>query len=141
MGLNAAAVSRLSHTWEKVPGKFKKLFSELEMLTNPSLNHKAYREAFKKMKAPKIPFLPLLLKDITFIHEGNKTFHDNLVNFEKLHMIADTVRLIRLCQEDPLGNGITQKSSPEARDYVDYLHVVDNQQTLFELSHRLEPRV
>lgn len=22
--------------------------------------------------------------DITFIHEGNKTFHDNLVNFEKL---------------------------------------------------------
>ncbi|XP_062322707.1 rap guanine nucleotide exchange factor 5-like isoform X1 [Osmerus eperlanus] len=140
MGLNAAAVSRLSQTWEKVPGKFKKLFSELETLTDPSLNHKSYREAFKKMKAPKIPFLPLLLKDITFIHEGNKTFHDNLVNFEKLHMIADTVRLIRLCQEDPLGNGITQKSSPEVRDYVDYLHVIDNQQTLFELSHRLEPR-
>ena len=38
------------------------------------------------------------------------------------------------------GNGITQKSSPEVRDYVDYLHVIDNQQTLFELSHRLEPR-
>lgn len=62
------------------------------------------------MKPPKIPFMPLLLKghthihtlrlfslrnlylthvcslflDITFIHEGNKTFHDNLVNFEKL---------------------------------------------------------
>lgn len=77
---------------------------------DPSLNHKAYREAFKKMKPPKIPFMPLLLKghthsrmhtlfnfqnisltqdgslflDITFIHEGNKTFHDNLVNFEKL---------------------------------------------------------
>lgn len=83
---------------------------------DPSLNHKAYRDSFKKMKAPKIPFLPLLLKgalslqhtercdqtckilrytfvnanksfcfvDITFIHEGNKTFHDNLVNFEKL---------------------------------------------------------
>lgn len=25
-----------------------------------------------------------LFSDITFIHEGNKTFHDNLVNFEKL---------------------------------------------------------
>lgn len=24
------------------------------------------------------------IADITFIHEGNKTFHDNLVNFEKL---------------------------------------------------------
>lgn len=137
------------------------------------------------MKAPKIPFLPLLLKgaliilslqyatnslkrralckifcqaalrcrnkqesdtcwwmltkslsvlDVTFIHEGNKTFHDNLVNFEKLvsswafsietyssdefqnvlfnraschlysqQMIADTVRLIRQCQKDHMG--------------------------------------
>ncbi|XP_029308058.1 rap guanine nucleotide exchange factor 5-like [Cottoperca gobio] len=140
MGLNTAAVSRLSQTWEKIPGKFKKLFSELETITDPSLNHKAYRDSFKKMKAPKIPFPPLLLKDITFIHEGNKTFHDNLVNFEKLHMLADTVRLIRQCQKDHMGNGITQKSSSEVRAYIDYLHIIDNQQTLFELSHRLEPR-
>ncbi|XP_056141658.1 rap guanine nucleotide exchange factor 5-like isoform X2 [Lampris incognitus] len=140
MGLNAAAVSRLNQTWEKVPGKFKRLFAELETMTDPSHNHKAYRDSFKKMKAPKIPFLPLLLKDITFIHEGNKTFHDNLVNFEKLHMIADTARLIRLCQRDHVGNGDTPKSSPEVRTYIDYLHIIDNQQTLFELSHRLEPR-
>lgn len=40
----------------------------------------------------------------------------------------------------PPGNGIIQKSSSEARAYIDYLHVIDNQQTLFELSHRLEPR-
>uniref|UniRef100_A0A8C0PIW0 Rap guanine nucleotide exchange factor 5 n=1 Tax=Canis lupus familiaris TaxID=9615 RepID=A0A8C0PIW0_CANLF len=63
MGLNTASVSRLSQTWEKIPGKFKKLFSELESLTDPSLNHKAYRDAFKKMKPPKIPFMPLLLKE------------------------------------------------------------------------------
>uniref|UniRef100_A0A8D0CPA9 Rap guanine nucleotide exchange factor 5 n=1 Tax=Sander lucioperca TaxID=283035 RepID=A0A8D0CPA9_SANLU len=143
MGLNTAAVSRLSQTWEKIPGKFKKLFSELETITDPSLNHKAYRDSFKKMKAPKIPFPPLLLKDITFIHEGNKTFHDNLVNFEKLHMIADTVRLIRQCQKDHMGQYSDNsffKSSSEVRAYIDYLHIIDNQQTLFELSHRLEPR-
>ncbi|XP_029104027.1 rap guanine nucleotide exchange factor 5 isoform X2 [Scleropages formosus] len=140
MGLTTAAVSRLSQTWEKVPGKFRKLFSELELLTDPSLNHKAYRDAFKKMKPPKIPFMPLLLKDITFIHEGNKTFLDNLVNFEKLHMIADTVRLIRHCQTDYMGNEVAQRDSPEVRSCVHYLHVIDNQQVLFELSHRLEPR-
>lgn len=90
---------------QKVPGKFKKLFSELELLTvsythtvlsvnlglcyvrwslcfsssveadvltvdcalpqDPSLNHKAYRDAFRKMKPPKIPFMPLLLKGWT----------------------------------------------------------------------------
>lgn len=38
------------------------------------------------------------------------------------------------------GNGITQKSSSEVRAYIDYLHIIDNQQTLFELSQRLEPR-
>ncbi|KAM4597637.1 rap guanine nucleotide exchange factor 5-like, partial [Polymixia lowei] len=140
MGLNTAAVSRLNQTWEKCPGKFKKLFSELELITDPSLNHKAYREAFKRMKPPKIPFMPLLLKDITFIHEGNKTFHDNLVNFEKLHMIADTVRLIRHCQSDQPGNEVTGGDSAEVRASVHHLHIIDNQQTLFELSHKLEPR-
>ncbi|XP_054618799.1 rap guanine nucleotide exchange factor 5 isoform X2 [Dunckerocampus dactyliophorus] len=140
MGLNTAAVSRLNQTWEKCPGKFKKLFSELELITDPSLNHKAYREAFKRMKPPKIPFMPLLLKDITFIHEGNKTFHDNLVNFEKLHMIADTVRMIRHCQSDHPGNEVIGVDSAELRASVHYLHIIDNQQTLFELSHKLEPR-
>ncbi|XP_067305158.1 rap guanine nucleotide exchange factor 5b isoform X2 [Pseudorasbora parva] len=140
MGLNSPAVSRLTQTWEKVPGKFRKSFAELESLTDPSLNHKAYRDAFRKMKSPKIPFLPLLLKDITFIHEGNKTFLDNLVNFDKLHMIADTVRIIRQCRTDHMGNMFSQKDSVEVRTYINYLHVIDNQQTLFELSHRLEPR-
>ncbi|KAM8967101.1 rap guanine nucleotide exchange factor 5 [Pelodytes ibericus] len=140
MGLNTASVCRLSQTWEKIPGKFKKLFSELESLTDPSLNHKAYRDAFKKMKPPKIPFMPLLLKDVTFIHEGNKTFLDNLVNFEKLHMIADTVRSLRYCRNNQFGNDIPHKEHQEAKFYTHHLHVIDNQQTLFELSHRIEPR-
>ncbi|KAM9572808.1 rap guanine nucleotide exchange factor 5 isoform 2-T2 [Guaruba guarouba] len=140
MGLNTASVSRLSQTWEKIPGKFKKLFTELESLTDPSLNHKAYRDAFKKMKSPKIPFMPLLLKDVTFIHEGNKTFLDNLVNFEKLHMIADTVRSLRHCRNNQLGNEVPSKEHHELKPYIHHLHVIDNQQALFELSHRIEPR-
>ncbi|XP_038623493.1 rap guanine nucleotide exchange factor 5 isoform X1 [Tachyglossus aculeatus] len=140
MGLNTASISRLSQTWEKIPGKFKKLFSELESLTDPSLNHKAYRDAFKKMKPPKIPFMPLLLKDVTFIHEGNKTFLDNLVNFEKLHMIADTVRLLRHCRNNQFGGEVPSKDHQELKSYVHHLHIIDNQQALFELSHRIEPR-
>lgn len=140
MGLNTASVSRLSQTWEKIPGKFKKLFSELESLTDPSLNHKAYRDAFKKMKPPKIPFMPLLLKDVTFIHEGNKTFLDNLVNFEKLHMIADTVRTLRHCRANQFGGDASLKEHHELKSYVTHLLVIDSQQALFELSHRIEPR-
>ncbi|XP_069504350.1 rap guanine nucleotide exchange factor 5 isoform X2 [Ambystoma mexicanum] len=141
MGLNTASVSRLSQTWEKIPGKFRKLFSELESLTDPSLNHKAYRDTFKKMKPPKIPFMPLLLKDVTFIHEGNKTFLDNLVNFEKLHMIADTVRSLRYCRNNQYGVEVPQKEHQEVKSCIHHLHVIDSQQMLFELSHRIEPRV
>lgn len=158
--------------------------------------------------------------DITFIHEGNKTFHDNLVNFEKLVRLrvfiaarasahnseADILKTPCVCILFPAhdsrhgashptvsekshgsvfrlfilppcddsafldvttasssssvfrrsttlcslstvthflfvpGNGITEKSSSEVRAYIDHLHIIDNQQTLFELSHRLEPR-
>ncbi|XP_010177884.1 PREDICTED: rap guanine nucleotide exchange factor 5-like [Mesitornis unicolor] len=93
------------------------------------------------MKSPKIPFMPLLLKDVTFIHEGNKTFLDNLVNFEKLHMIADTVRSLRHCRNNQFGNEVPSKEHHELKPYVHHLHVIDNQQALFELSHRIEPRV
>uniref|UniRef100_A0A3B3DTP1 Ras-GEF domain-containing protein n=1 Tax=Oryzias melastigma TaxID=30732 RepID=A0A3B3DTP1_ORYME len=126
MGLNTAAVSRLNQTWEvrKCPGKFKKLFSELELITDPSLNHKAYREAFKRMKPPKIPFMPLLLKG----------FLKPLTHMSVKHLLC-FVFFVRL-----LGNEVIGVDSPEVRASVHCLHIIDNQQTLFKLSHKLEPR-
>uniref|UniRef100_A0A8C8SL43 Rap guanine nucleotide exchange factor 4 n=1 Tax=Pelusios castaneus TaxID=367368 RepID=A0A8C8SL43_9SAUR len=84
MGLSNVAVSRLSLTWEKLPSKFKKIYAEFESLMDPSRNHRAYRLTVAKLDPPIIPFMPLLIKDMTFTHEGNKTFIDNLVNFEKM---------------------------------------------------------
>ena len=39
-----------------------------------------------------IPFFPVVKKDLTFIHLGNDSKVENLVNFEKLRMIAKEVR-------------------------------------------------
>uniref|UniRef100_A0A8C8SAF5 Rap guanine nucleotide exchange factor like 1 n=1 Tax=Pelusios castaneus TaxID=367368 RepID=A0A8C8SAF5_9SAUR len=102
MGLDNAAVSRLRLTWEKLPGKFKNLFRKFETLTDPCRNHKAYRDALSKMKPPLIPFVPLILKDLTFLHEGSKMLLDGLVNVEKLHSIAEKVRTIRKYRSRPL---------------------------------------
>lgn len=41
--------------------------------------------------------------DMTFTHEGNKTCIDGLVNFEKMHMLAQTMRTIRYCRSRHLG--------------------------------------
>lgn len=97
------AVSRLQQTWDKIPSKFRKLFQEFEALIDPSRNHRAYRVFVGKLQPPVIPFMPLLLKDMTFAHEGNKTSLDGLVNFEKMHMMAQTMRTIRFCRSRSLG--------------------------------------
>uniref|UniRef100_A0A452SS16 Rap guanine nucleotide exchange factor 3 n=1 Tax=Ursus americanus TaxID=9643 RepID=A0A452SS16_URSAM len=83
-GLSNSAISRLAHTWERLPHKVRKLYSALERLLDPSWNHRVYRLALTKLSPPIIPFMPLLLKDMTFIHEGNHTLVENLINFEKM---------------------------------------------------------
>lgn len=66
-------------------------------------NSVARRVFVGKLQPPVVPFMPLLLKDMTFAHEGNKTSLDGLVNFEKMHMMAQTMRTIRLCRSRHLG--------------------------------------
>ncbi|XP_074766355.1 rap guanine nucleotide exchange factor 4 isoform X2 [Athene noctua] len=125
MGLSNVAVSRLSLTWE-----------------DPSRNHRAYRLTVAKLDPPIIPFMPLLIKDMTFTHEGNKTFTDNLVNFEKMRMIANTVRTVKFCRSQSFSPdaALTNKNHQDVRSYVRQLNVIDNQRTLSQMSHRLEPR-
>ncbi|KAK5920812.1 hypothetical protein CgunFtcFv8_024578 [Champsocephalus gunnari] len=142
MGLSNPAVCRLSQTWEKLPSKFKKFYGEFENFMDPSRNHRAYRLTVSKLEPPIIPFMPLLIKDMTFTHEGNKTFIDSLVNFEKMRMIANTVKIVRYCRSQPFSpdSPLASKSHPEVRTYVRQLNVIDNQRTLTQLSHGLEPR-
>ncbi|CAG5896855.1 unnamed protein product [Menidia menidia] len=142
MGMSNPAVSRLSQTWEKLPTKFKKFYAEFESMMDPSRNHRSYRLTVTKLEPPIIPFMPLLLKDMTFTHEGNKTFIDNMVNFEKMRIIANTIRQVRHCRSQPFNPDVCQpnKNQAEVRGYVRKLCVIDNQRALTQLSYRLEPR-
>uniref|UniRef100_A0A8B9D0L2 Rap guanine nucleotide exchange factor 4 n=1 Tax=Anser brachyrhynchus TaxID=132585 RepID=A0A8B9D0L2_9AVES len=132
MGLSNVAVSRLSLTWEV----------SLSYNPDPSRNHRAYRLTVAKLDPPIIPFMPLLIKDMTFTHEGNKTLTDNLVNFEKMRMIANTVRTVKFCRSQSFNPdaALTNKNHQDVRSYVRQLNVIDNQRTLSQMSHRLEPR-
>ncbi|XP_061547773.1 rap guanine nucleotide exchange factor 4 isoform X2 [Phycodurus eques] len=142
MGLSNPAVSRLNQTWEKLPSKFKKLYGEFENLMDPSRNHRVYRLMVAKLAPPIIPFMPLLIKDMTFTQEGNKTFIENLVNFEKMRMIANTVKIVRYCRSQTFSpvSPLVKKKHPDVWHYVRHLSVIDNQRTLTQLSHELEPR-
>ncbi|KAF2898240.1 hypothetical protein ILUMI_07929, partial [Ignelater luminosus] len=141
MGLSNMAISRLSLTWEKLPSKFRKLYTEFESLIDPSRNHRSYRVSVSKLQPPIVPFMPLLLKDMTFTHEGNKTSLDGLVNFEKMHMLAQTLRTIRFCRSRHLVlDPPSPKSEGEVKSYIACLRVIDNQRVLTGMSQKLEPR-
>ncbi|KAI5744870.1 hypothetical protein M8J76_006025 [Diaphorina citri] len=141
MGLSNVAVSRLSLTWDKLPSKSKKTYTELEALIDPSKNHRAYRQAVSKLQSPVIPFMPLLLKDLAFTHDGNKTVVDGLVNFEKMHMFAQTLRTLRYCRTRHLVlDPPTPKCESEVKSYVSCLRAMDNQRILTSMSQKLEPR-
>uniref|UniRef100_A0A674D8R7 Rap guanine nucleotide exchange factor 4 n=1 Tax=Salmo trutta TaxID=8032 RepID=A0A674D8R7_SALTR len=132
MGMSNPAVSRLSQTWEKLPSKFKKFYSEFESLMDPSRNHRAYRLTVAKLDPPIIPFMPLLIKG-----QCSPT-HFFFFFFQR--MIANTVRIVRHCRSLPFKPSQTSKNHPDVRSYVRQLTVIDNQRTLSQFSHRLEPR-
>ncbi|MEE6461106.1 hypothetical protein FKM82_001199 [Ascaphus truei] len=93
-GLNLAAVSRLRATWEKLPSKYEKLFQDLQDLFDPSRNMAKYRNVLnsQNLQPPIIPLFPVIKKDLTFLHEGNDSKVEGLINFEKLRMIAKEIR-------------------------------------------------
>uniref|UniRef100_A0A8C1W8T0 Rap guanine nucleotide exchange factor (GEF) 3 n=1 Tax=Cyprinus carpio TaxID=7962 RepID=A0A8C1W8T0_CYPCA len=116
-GLSNSAVQRLNKTWE-----------------DPSRNHRAYRLTVAKLSPPYIPFMPLLLKDMTFIHEGNKNYTDKLVNFEKMRMIARTLKTVRECRSQVYG----MAPPSNIKQYIQNLKVIDNQKKLTQLSRAIE---
>ncbi|ELV10708.1 Rap guanine nucleotide exchange factor 3 [Tupaia chinensis] len=140
-GLSNSAISRLAHTWQRLPHKVRKLYSALERLLDPSWNHRVYRLALTKLSPPIIPFMPLLLKDMTFIHEGNHTLVENLINFEKMRMMARAVRMLHHCRSHSVGSepSLSTRSPASTWAFVQQLKVIDNQRELSRLSRELEP--
>ncbi|KAI7794335.1 rap guanine nucleotide exchange factor 3 isoform X2 [Triplophysa rosa] len=163
-GLSNSAVQRLNKTWERLPNKTKRIYCAYERLMDPSRNHRAYRLTVSKLSPPYIPFMPLLLKDMTFIHEGNKNYTDKLVNFEKMRLISRTVKTVRECRRQPYvpsspQKGLTERMFLDAqairistysdqslnlrsatfeRQYIQNLKVIDNQKKLTQLSRTIE---
>ncbi|XP_014900506.1 rap guanine nucleotide exchange factor 3 isoform X1 [Poecilia latipinna] len=163
-GLSNSAVQRLYKTWERIPSKTKRIYCAYERLMDPSRNHRAYRLAVAKLSPPYIPFMPLLLKDMTFIHEGNPNYVDKLVNFEKMRMLAKTVKIVRGCRSQPYVPSSPQRgladrmfldgpatrlstysdhafplrSPSNIRQYIQNLKVIDNQRKLTQLSRTIE---
>ncbi|KAI8576795.1 hypothetical protein K450DRAFT_254985 [Umbelopsis ramanniana AG] len=74
MGLKSNSVQKLEEAWQSMPSRDLATMRSLEKLLDVSGNMRPYRTAFSSAKAPAIPFFPIVLKDLTFFVEGNKTY-------------------------------------------------------------------
>ncbi|TSV81521.1 Rap guanine nucleotide exchange factor 2 [Bagarius yarrelli] len=159
-GLNLAPVSRLRGTWEKLPSKYEKLFSDLQDLFDPSRNMAKYRNVLnsQNLQPPIIPLFPVIKKDLTFLHEGNDSKVDGLVNFEKLRMIAKEIRHVgrmAAVNMDPALMFRTRRSSflnakklyedaqmaRKVKQYLSNLTLETNEESLQTLSIQCEPSI
>jgi len=91
-GLNLTPVSRLKKTWDGLSDKYKKMWNDIEKICDPSRNMKNYRDILTKSKPPIVPFLPIYLKDLTFMNDGNESKVNGMINFDKLRMMAKRVK-------------------------------------------------
>eukprot|EP00158_Paraphelidium_tribonemae_P009026 Partr_v1_DN28751_c1_g1_i4_m63180 putative Son of sevenless homolog len=136
VGLNLTPVQRLKKTWEQVPPKFKQMYDELEKSCDPSKNMKAYRELLLASKGPILPFLPIYLKDLTFMNDGNPSKFKNMVNFDKLRMMANRVKDITDLSKTPY----EFKPIPPVQNYLHKPHVEMNLAKLKEESLKCEAK-
>ena len=64
----------------------------MEAIFDPSRNMARYRSVVKAASPALVPLFPLIMKDLTFFHEGMKSRENGLINFEKLRLLAREIR-------------------------------------------------
>ncbi|XP_075917123.1 uncharacterized protein LOC116938950 [Petromyzon marinus] len=76
--LEASAIARL--TW---PKSVTETMAEFRQLIDSSGSFSNYRSALEKAQPPCLPYLGLILQDLTFVHMGNPDLIAGRVNFSK----------------------------------------------------------
>ncbi|XP_014824030.1 PREDICTED: ras-specific guanine nucleotide-releasing factor 2 isoform X7 [Poecilia mexicana] len=136
--LNRSAIYRLKKTWAKVCKQTKALMDRLQKIVSSEGRFKNLRETLKNCNPPCVPYLGMYLTDLAFIEEGTPNFtEEGLVNFSKMRMISHIIREIRQFQQAPYR---IEHQSKVTQFLLDKTVVMD-EDTLYELSLKIEPRV
>ncbi len=61
----------------------------------PERNYKRYRQRLVESDPPAVPFLGLLLSDLTFLEEGNPDLLDDKINWMKRRTLASILGCLR----------------------------------------------
>ncbi|KAI3638168.1 hypothetical protein MIR68_003779 [Amoeboaphelidium protococcarum] len=137
-GLQASSVRRLKKSWDLVPVKFRQMFTELETLMLEDKSCKNYRQMLHTINPPCIPFLGVYLTDLTMIESGNPDClkeNDQLINFQKRHLIAQVINEMKRYQCTFYNFQVVEQITSWLQS-----RTVEDNNTLYDKSLILEPR-
>ncbi|XP_035116865.1 rap guanine nucleotide exchange factor 1 isoform X5 [Callithrix jacchus] len=129
--LDSAPIRRLE--WQKQTSEG---LAEYCTLIDSSSSFRAYRAALSEVEPPCIPYLGLILQDLTFVHLGNPDYIDGKVNFSKRWQqfnILDSMRRFQQAHYDIRRN---DDIISFFNDFSDHLA----EEALWELSLKIKPR-
>ncbi|KAM5329262.1 rap guanine nucleotide exchange factor 1 isoform 6-T6 [Glossophaga mutica] len=129
--LDSAPIRRLE--WQKQTSEG---LAEYCTLIDSSSSFRAYRAALSEVEPPCIPYLGLILQDLTFVHLGNPDHIDGKVNFSKRWQqfnILDSMRCFQQAHYDIRRNDDIINFF---NDFSDHLA----EEALWELSLKIKPR-
>uniref|UniRef100_A0A8D2N9F7 Ras protein-specific guanine nucleotide-releasing factor 2 n=1 Tax=Zonotrichia albicollis TaxID=44394 RepID=A0A8D2N9F7_ZONAL len=136
--LNRSAIYRLKKTWAKVSKQTKALMDKLQKTVSSEGRFKNLREMLKNCNPPAVPYLGMYLTDLAFIEEGTPNFtEEGLVNFSKMRMISHIIREIRQFQQ----TSYRIEHQPKVTHYLLDKTLIMDEDTLYELSLKIEPRL
>jgi hypothetical protein len=100
-GINGHEISRLTATRSLVPEEAQKQFMSLTILMSYSRSNAAYRMAWENSFNERIPYIPLLQKDLTMAATANQTFIGDKINWKKYEVMGEAIVGVQRSLEQP----------------------------------------
>ncbi|XP_072908830.1 rap guanine nucleotide exchange factor 1-like isoform X10 [Hemitrygon akajei] len=129
--LDSAPIRRLE--WQKQTSEG---LAEYCTLIDSSSSFRAYRAALAEVEPPCIPYLGLILQDLTFVHLGNPDLIDGKINFSKRWQQFNILDSMRRFQQIHYELKRIDDIVMFFNDFGDHLA----EEALWELSLKIKPR-
>lgn len=129
--LDSAPIRRLE--WQKQTSEG---LAEYCTLIDSSSSFRAYRAALAEVEPPCIPYLGLILQDLTFVHLGNPDLIDGKINFSKRWQQFNILDSMRRFQQIHYELKRIDDIVTFFNDFGDHLA----EEALWELSLKIKPR-
>jgi len=139
-GLVQYPVFRMKNTWKNLPPAILSKWEKLEKLASPIDNFRNLRGAFLGSPPPSILPMSILLRDLTFIEDGNQNWHDKeagLINCSKVELLGRVFTQVN--ERQHISYPLTYVSI--IQEYIKNLFYLDDLRILDAQSKVIEPSI